>query len=69
MLMPNAKPRESHFEGRLMHDAAGKAWLGEFIDHWLSPTAEAARPAAPQTDPVGASRRRAQPRVSKVSTR
>ena len=54
MTLPNARPRESHFEGRLMHDAACKAWLSTFIDHWLSPPAQA----------VGAQRR-----VSKVSTR
>jgi len=35
MMLPNAKPRESHFEGRLMHDPACRAWLSEFIDHWL----------------------------------
>ena len=41
MALPNAKPRESHFEGRLMHDPACKAWLYEFIDHWLKPPAPA----------------------------
>src|ERR1044072_4499501 len=45
MTLPNAKPRESHFEGRLMHDHACKAWLGEFIDHWL-------KPPAPETAPI-----------------
>ena len=35
MTLPNAKPREAHFEGRLMHDPACRAWLDEFIDHWL----------------------------------
>ena len=35
MTLPNAKPRESHFEGRLMHDPACRAWLSEFVDHWL----------------------------------
>ena len=35
MALPNAKPRESHFEGRLMHDPACRAWLSEFVDHWL----------------------------------
>src|SRR5580765_4602496 len=37
MTLPNAKPRELHFEGRLMHDPACRAWLSEFIDHWLKP--------------------------------
>ena len=41
MALPNAKPRESHFEGRLMHDPACRAWLSEFVDHWL----KAAEPA------------------------
>jgi GMP synthase (glutamine-hydrolysing) len=45
MALPNAKPREAHFEGRLMHDAACRAWLSEFIGHWLGP----ARPAAEAT--------------------
>jgi GMP synthase (glutamine-hydrolysing) len=35
MSLPNAKPRDSHFEGRLTHDPACKTWLSEFIDHWL----------------------------------
>jgi GMP synthase (glutamine-hydrolysing) len=57
MAQPNAKPRESHFEGRLMYDNACKAWLDRFIDHWLnSPAQQSAR--VPQ--------RRA---VSRVSTR
>src|SRR5204862_4915228 len=43
MTLPNAKPRESHFEGRLMHDPACRAWLSEFIDHWL----RAPEPAQP----------------------
>jgi GMP synthase (glutamine-hydrolysing) len=54
MSLPNAKPRESHFEGRLMHDDACRAWLAEFIDHWLKPARQdvvsirtAARPGTP----------------------
>ena len=42
MAMPNAKPRETHFEGRLMHDAACRAWLADFMTHWLRPVADAA---------------------------
>ena len=57
MLMPNAKPRDSHFEGRLMHDAACNAWLSDFIDHWLAPPATAEQP-------VGVNGRRAQRRIS-----
>jgi GMP synthase (glutamine-hydrolysing) len=41
MAQPNAKPRESHFEDRLMHDPACRAWLSEFVDHWLKPPAPA----------------------------
>ena len=52
MTLPNAKPRESHFEGRLMHDPACRAWLYEFIDHWLKSrrrkrTKAAIRPPTP----------------------
>jgi GMP synthase (glutamine-hydrolysing) len=61
MSAPNAKPREAHFEGRLMHDAACKAWLSDFIEHWLDQApAKAAAPA------IGHG---AQRRVSNVSTR
>ena len=35
MKLPNAKPRDAHFEDRLQHDPACRAWLAEFIDHWL----------------------------------
>jgi len=82
MSLPNAKPRESHFEGRLLHDPACRAWLLEFIDHWLKPPTAAerasikakARKAAPPTiaAPIPArangagGQRRA---VSRVSTR
>ncbi|MBM3527838.1 MAG: glutamine amidotransferase [Alphaproteobacteria bacterium] len=37
MSLPNAKPRDAHFEGRLLHDAACRAWLSSFIDGWLAP--------------------------------
>jgi hypothetical protein len=35
-------PREAHFEGRLLHDAACQLWLDAFIDRWLDPPARAA---------------------------
>jgi GMP synthase (glutamine-hydrolysing) len=35
MELPNAKPRVAHFEGRLLHDAAARAWLSAFLDRWL----------------------------------
>jgi len=82
MTLPNAKPRESHFEGRLMHDPACRAWLSEFVDHWLKPptAAEAASLTSKRSlrEPVqiaapkparangGGGQRRA---VSRVSTR
>jgi GMP synthase (glutamine-hydrolysing) len=62
MSLPNAKPREAHFEGRLLHDAACQAWLNEFVDHWLNP--------APQAPVARANERRPQRfGVSRVSTR
>jgi GMP synthase (glutamine-hydrolysing) len=57
MSLPNAKPRQAHFEDRLLHDSACKAWLAAFIDRWLETGAGSANGAA------------AQRRVSKVSTR
>ena len=45
MAMPNARPRETHFEDRLQHDPACRAWLSEFIDQWLKPC-EAPKAAA-----------------------
>jgi GMP synthase (glutamine-hydrolysing) len=60
MSLPNAKPREAHFEGRLLHDPACKAWLTAFIDRWLD---SARAESAPTSGAV------AQRRVSKVSTR
>ena len=48
MQMPHAQPRDAHFAGRLLHDAACRAWLADFLDHWLElgqrSTAEAVRP-------------------------
>jgi GMP synthase (glutamine-hydrolysing) len=35
MELPGAKPRAAHFEDRLLHDAASRAWLNAFLDHWL----------------------------------
>ena len=45
MTLPNAQQRQQHFEGRLLHDDACRAWLSNFIDHWLKPKARAAREA------------------------
>jgi GMP synthase (glutamine-hydrolysing) len=41
MSLPNARPRAAHFEGRLLHDAACRVWLADFIDHWLGAAATA----------------------------
>jgi GMP synthase (glutamine-hydrolysing) len=60
---PNARPREQHFEGRLMHDPACKAWLSDFVDHWLSPPGNVVQLRSGRADAA------AQRRVSKVSTR
>ena len=45
MQQPHAKPRDAHFEGRLLHDPACKAWLSAFVDHWLK---AGSRPAVPR---------------------
>jgi GMP synthase (glutamine-hydrolysing) len=34
--MPNAHPRERHFDDRLVHDGKTRAWLGEFLDLWTA---------------------------------
>jgi GMP synthase (glutamine-hydrolysing) len=51
MTLPNAQPREAHFQGRLLHDAACRLWLGNFVDHWLKPVVEA-EPAQAERQPV-----------------
>jgi GMP synthase (glutamine-hydrolysing) len=57
MSMPNAKPRDAHFEGRLMHDPACKVWLNEFMDHWLTPAAKVETlPARPKAQRAGGRR-------------
>ena len=63
MTLPNAKPRESHFEGRLMHDA-GLPGLARRVHR---PLAEARRAAAGGRDQRR--NRRLSARASKVSTR
>ncbi|MGB7288217.1 MAG: glutamine amidotransferase [Salaquimonas sp.] len=32
-----AQHRRDHIEGRLMYDAAVRAWLSRFLDHWIGP--------------------------------
>jgi GMP synthase (glutamine-hydrolysing) len=53
MTLPNAQQRHQHFEGRILHDAACKAWLSDFMDHWLNPRAPAAPRATSQRRPTG----------------
>ncbi len=66
MKLPNAKPRDAHFEGRLLHDAACRAWLSDFLDHWLELGHRAPqKPARKSPARRGAQRRG----VSSVSTR
>lgn len=60
MQMPNAQPRDAHFEGRLLHDAGCRTWLSSFIDHWLKPA---------KRTPAARGGRAPQRRGSSVSTR
>ena len=36
MELPGAKQRVAHFEDRLLHDTAARAWLNSFLDCWLA---------------------------------
>jgi len=36
MEMPGAKPRHEHFADRPAYDHGIRAWLSDFLDHWLS---------------------------------
>ncbi|WP_322515226.1 glutamine amidotransferase [Rhodopseudomonas palustris] len=44
--LPGARPRRDHFADRALHDAFERAWLAEFLDHWLART-PVALPAMP----------------------
>lgn len=35
LVEPGAQPDAHHREGRMRHDAALRAWLSRFLDHWL----------------------------------
>lgn len=35
LTMAGAQERRLHIEGRYMHDAAVRRWLGEFLDLWV----------------------------------
>lgn len=34
LALPNARPREEHFDGRMMHDIKTQRWLNQFLDYW-----------------------------------
>ena len=36
MEMPGAKPRHEHFADRPVYDHGIRAWLSDFLDHWLA---------------------------------
>jgi GMP synthase (glutamine-hydrolysing) len=54
MTLPNAQQRHQHFEGKLLHDDACRAWLSNFMDHWLKP--KAAQAATPKGQRRGGSK-------------
>ncbi len=35
-VLPNVRPRHTHFTDRMAYDAAVDTWLERFLDHWLS---------------------------------
>ena len=39
LVLPGAKPRETHLEENRLYDAGVEAWLGRFFDSWLEPAA------------------------------
>jgi GMP synthase (glutamine-hydrolysing) len=39
--LPNAKPRETHFAERPIHDYAARNWLAAFMNHWIGRKASA----------------------------
>lgn len=53
--LPNARPREEHFDGRMIHDGKTRRWLDQFLDYWtglmdpakaLAPDLQIANPLA-----------------------
>ena len=36
-VLNGAQNRDQHFEGRMLYDHAVKAWLEEFLNHWVGP--------------------------------
>ena len=35
-VLPNVRPRRTHFSDRLIYDPAVELWLDNFLDHWLA---------------------------------
>ena len=35
-VLPNVRPRQSHFADRLVYDPAVERWLDGFLEHWLA---------------------------------
>ena len=68
MALPNAKPRDAHFEGRLMHDA-GLPGLAGRVHRPLAPVRRDAGAKSAPHRTAYADVENAQRRVSKVSTR
>ena len=38
-VLPNAQDSRAHLEANLLHDAAVKHWLSQFLDRWVAPEA------------------------------
>jgi GMP synthase (glutamine-hydrolysing) len=36
MSMPGARPRDTHFADRAVYDYSARAWLGAFLERWIS---------------------------------
>jgi GMP synthase (glutamine-hydrolysing) len=35
--LPHAQPAPDHLAGNLIHDAAVKQWLSQFLERWFTP--------------------------------
>ena len=45
--LPGARPRETHFTDRAVHDAAGQLWFSAFMDRWVAGALPADKIAVP----------------------
>jgi GMP synthase (glutamine-hydrolysing) len=55
LTLPGAKPRAAHFEDRPVYDAAIRAWLLEFLAHWIGDHAPARSAPSPQVSALAPS--------------